>query len=151
MCIFNAIVSVSLILIYNCLCIKSGRDMWMLPYNKILCYSPLACHWMAPIIQRYIAFNNESLPCCCFPLPSSKILFISQYFHPESINKKKKVCFIAVTSEGISSYSTLEAIFSERSDNQSSFTLEILLPSIAANTASLYGCFITLFEIINLA
>lgn len=56
--------------------------------------------------------------------PSSKILLISQYFHPESINKKKKrarreVCFTVVTSDDISGYSTLAAKFSERSEGQS--------------------------------
>lgn len=72
---------------------------------------------MAPAIQRYVLLIMNHYHIVASLTPSSKILLISQYFHPESINKKKKkACFIAVTSEDISSYSTLAAEFSERSE-----------------------------------
>lgn len=111
--IFNGIASVSLILIYYYLCIKPGRDMWMLQYSKILCYPPLVCLWMAPVIQTYIAFNNESLLYCCFH-PNSKILSISQIFHPESTKKNKSV-FLWLHQKTLL-VTELAATFSERSE-----------------------------------
>lgn len=46
MCVFNGIVTVPLIRIYNCLCNKSEQRHVnaAIQQNPLLCYSPLAYH-----------------------------------------------------------------------------------------------------------